>query len=46
VALAGCAGLRGRAPEDREITVDLPVSRAEAVRRTYAAFRAQGYRVR
>jgi hypothetical protein len=44
-ALGGCALLRGRAPDDR-VTVDLSVSRAEAVRRTLAAFRAQGYRVR
>ena len=44
--LAACAGLRGGAPEERAITVELPVARAEAVRRTLAAFRAQGYRVR
>jgi hypothetical protein len=44
-ALAGCALLRGRAPEDH-IAVDLGVSRSEAVRRTLAAFREQGYRVR
>jgi hypothetical protein len=43
--LAGCALLRGRAPEDR-VVVDLGVSRSEAVRRTLAAFREQGYRVR
>ena len=46
VALAGCAGLRGRAPEDRAVTVSLSVSRAEAVRRTLQAFRAQGYQLR
>jgi hypothetical protein len=45
LALAGCALLRGRPPEDR-ITLELPVSRAEAVRRTLASFRVQGYRVR
>jgi hypothetical protein len=44
-ALAGCALVRGRPPEDR-LTVDLAVSRADAVRRTLAAFREQGYRVR
>ena len=44
-ALSGCALLRG-APEAREVTVDLPVSRADAVRRTLAAFRDEGYTVR
>lgn len=43
--LGGCTLLRGRAPDD-EVAVDLRGSRAEAVRRTLAAFRAQGYRVR
>jgi hypothetical protein len=42
----GCGLIRGRAPEDRMITVQLPVSRAEAVRRTLTAFREQGYPVR
>jgi hypothetical protein len=45
LALAGCGGFFGRAPDDR-ITVDLPVSRSEAVRRTLASFRRQGYTVR
>jgi hypothetical protein len=43
--LSGCALLRG-APEERAITVDLSVSRSEAVRRTLAAFREEGYVVR
>ena len=46
LATAGCAGLFGRAPEDREIAVNLNVSRSEAVRRTLATFRAQGYELR
>lgn len=46
LALGGCAGLFGRAPEDREIAIDLPISRDEAVRRTLATFRVQGYQVR
>lgn len=46
LALGGCAGLFGRAPEDREITIDLPISRDAAVRRTLATFRVQGYEVR
>ena len=45
LAVAGGAGLLGRAPAT-EIAVDLPVTRAEAVRRTLAVFRDQGYRVR
>jgi hypothetical protein len=45
LALGGCALLRG-APEPRSITVDLPVTRSEAVRRTLTAFREQGYTVR
>ncbi|MDF1504258.1 hypothetical protein [Roseisolibacter sp. H3M3-2] len=45
-ASAGCAGLLGRAPMEREVRIDLPVSRDAAVRRTLAAFRAQGYTVR
>ena len=45
LALSGCALLRGRPPE-REAAVDLRMSRTEAVRRTLAAFRDQGYRVR
>ena len=43
--LSGCALLRG-APEARSLTLDLPVSRSEAVRRTLTAFREQGYTVR
>jgi hypothetical protein len=43
--LSGC-GLIGRAPAARSLTVDLPVSRSEAVRRTLTAFREQGYTVR
>jgi hypothetical protein len=42
---AGCAALRGREPA-REIAVDLPTTRTEAVRRTLATFRDQGYEVR
>jgi len=45
LALGGCALLRG-APEPRSITVDLSVTRSEAVRRTLTAFREQGYTVR
>ena len=44
--LGGCTGLFGRPAEERQVTVTLPVSRDEAVRRTLAAFRAEGYRVR
>jgi hypothetical protein len=46
LSLAGCGGLFGRAPVEREVRVDLPVSRDAAVRRTLAAFRVQGYRVK
>ena len=46
LVLSGCALFRGRDPEDRQITVELPVPRTEAVRRTHAVFRAQGYRIR
>ena len=45
LALTGCGLVRG-SPKDREIVVTLPVSRTEAVRRTLATFREQGYRVR
>jgi hypothetical protein len=45
LATASCAVLRGREPA-REIAVDLPTTRAEAVRRTLATFRDQGYDVR
>jgi hypothetical protein len=46
LALAGCGGLFGRAPVEREITVNLEVSRREAIRRTLETFRVQGYTVR
>lgn len=46
LALAGCGALFGRSPEDRQITIELGVPRAEAIRRTLATFRAQGYTVR
>ena len=46
LALGGCAGLFGRGEVPREIVVDLPVSRSEAVRRTAATFRVQGYTIR
>jgi hypothetical protein len=45
LVLSGCALPRGREPA-KDITVDLPVTRPEAVRRTLAAFRDQGYEVR
>ena len=45
-ALTGCAGLLGRRDPPREIVVELAVSRPEAVRRTLATFRVQGYTVR
>jgi hypothetical protein len=44
-SLPACALLRG-APEERSLTVDLPVPRSEAVRLTLAAFRDQGYVIR
>lgn len=44
-ALPACGLLRG-APAERNITLDLPIPRSEAVRRTLAAFRVQGYVVR
>ncbi|MGZ8377058.1 MAG: hypothetical protein ACXWZS_13450 [Gemmatirosa sp.] len=46
LALGGCAGLFGRSPDDRAITIDLPIPRDEAVRRTLATFRIQGYQVK
>jgi len=42
---SGCAFFRG-APEARSLTLDLSVSRSEAVRRTLSAFREQGYVIR
>ncbi len=47
LALTGCGGLFGRAPVERDIAVNLEgVSRRDALRRTLATFRAQGYTVR
>ena len=43
--LTGC-GLIGGTPAARSLTIDLPVTRSEAVRRTLTAFREQGYTVR
>lgn len=46
-ALSGCASVFGRAhAEPREVVVSLAVPRAEAVRRTLAMMREQGYQVR
>lgn len=45
ILLSSCALLRGREPAS-EIAVTLPTSRTEAVRRTLATFREQGYEVR
>jgi hypothetical protein len=42
---SSCASLRGRDPE-REIVVNLQVTRTEAVRRTLATFREQGYEIK
>ena len=42
---SSCALLRGREP-DREVVIDLSTTRAEAVRRTIATFREQGYEIR
>ena len=44
-ALPACGLFRG-APEERSVTIDLPVSRSEAVRRTLAVFREEGYVIR
>lgn len=44
-ALSGC-GLIGGSPAARSLSIDLPVTRSEAVRRTLTAFREQGYTVR
>jgi hypothetical protein len=43
--VSGCALLRGREPA-REIAVTIPTTRTEAIRRTLATFREQGYDVR
>jgi hypothetical protein len=44
-ALSAC-GLIGGSPAARSLSIDLPVTRSEAVRRTLTAFREQGYTVR
>jgi hypothetical protein len=41
-AVSGC-GLIGGSPAARSLSIDLPVTRSEAVRRTLTAFREQGY---
>jgi hypothetical protein len=46
LSMTGCAALGGRPPEVREIAVEMPVARGEAIRRTAAVFREQGYRIR
>ena len=45
LGLVSCGVFRG-APEARNVTIDLPVSRSAAVRRVTAAFRDEGYVVR
>ena len=45
MALSGCGLFRGRPPE-RDVAVAMSVSKTEAIRRTLAAFRDQGYRIR
>jgi hypothetical protein len=45
-ALAACASVIGRRPEDRAVTVSLGVARPTAIRRTLAAMREQGYEVK
>jgi len=44
-SFTGCSVFR-REPEQKSITVELAVSRAEAVRRTTTAFREEGYPIR
>jgi hypothetical protein len=44
-ALTGC-GLLGGRPAERDVTIDLPVSRATAIRRVTSAFRDEGYVIR
>jgi hypothetical protein len=44
-ALTAC-GLIGGRPAERDVTIDLPVSRSAAVRHVTAAFRDQGYVIR
>jgi hypothetical protein len=43
--LSACGLFRG-APAERDVTIDLPVARSEAVRRVTAAFREEGYPLR
>ena len=45
VTLPACGLIGGRAAE-RDVTLDLPVPRADAVRRVASAFREQGYVIR
>ena len=45
-ALQGCALLGGRSPDDRQVTVELRMSRADAIRRVQTVLRDQGYRIR
>ena len=44
-ALTAC-GLIGGKPAERDVTIDLPVSRSTAVRRVTSAFRDEGYVIR
>jgi hypothetical protein len=44
-SLPACGLFRGAA-EERDVTIDLPISRSEAVRRTLTAFREEGYVIR
>jgi len=44
-ALPAC-GLLGGKPAERDVTIDLPVSRSAAVRRVTSAFRDEGYVIR
>ena len=44
-ALAAC-GLIGGRPAERDVTIDLPISRSAAIRRVTSAFRDEGYVIR
>jgi len=44
-ALPAC-GLVGGRPAERDVTVNLPVSRSDAIRRVTSAFRDEGYVIR
>lgn len=44
-AFTAC-GLIGGKPAERDVTIDLPVSRSAAVRRVTSAFREEGYVIR